>query len=348
MTSPLSRRSFLSAAAATVAAAALPRFLSAAPSSGPLFRISLAQWSLHKTLRAGKLDNLDFAKTAKESFGIEGIEYVNQFFKDKAKDEKYLAEMKKRAADHGVKSLLIMCDGEGNLGDPDDKKRTTAVENHYKWVDAAEYLGCHSIRVNAASKGEFEEQQKLAADGLRRLTEYAEKKNLNVIVENHGGLSSNGEWLAGVMKMVDHPHCGTLPDFGNFRIKDGEWYDRYKGVTELMPFAKAVSAKTHDFDDARPNVTINGDQETDYVRMMQIVLDAGYHSWVGIEYEGGKLDEMEGIKRSKELLERVRDELSKKAAAAAPASSGASSTAWTPQYRYFSTRRSRRMARRGF
>jgi len=346
----LSRRSFLSVAAAAVAAAATPR-LFAAP-SGPLFRISLAQWSLHKTLRAGKLDNLDFAKTAKETFGIEGIEYVNQFFKDKAKDEKYLAEMKKRAADHGVKSLLIMCDGEGNLGDPDDAKRTTAIENHYKWADAAEFLGCHSIRVNAASKGTFEEQQKLAADGLRRLTEYAEKKNLNVIVENHGGLSSNGEWLAGVMKLVDHPHCGSLPDFGNFRVKDGEWYDRYKGVAELMPYAKAVSAKSHDFDPERPMVTTNGDQETDYLKMMKIVLDAGYHSWVGIEYEGGKVDEVEGIKLTKQLLERVRDELAKKPAAAAPATGAAGFSGYTygqPAYRYSKAqaRQSRRAYRRG-
>lgn len=340
----LSRRSFLSAAAAAVVTAATPRLFAAPASSGPLFRISLAQWSLHKALQSKKIDNLDFAKIAKESFGIEGIEYVNQFFKDKAKDEKYLSEMKKRAADHGVKSLLIMCDGEGQLGDPDDKKRTQAVENHYKWADAAEFLGCHSIRVNAASKGSFEEQQKLAADGLHRLTEYAEKKNLNVIVENHGGLSSNGEWLAGVMKMVDHPHCGTLPDFGNFRIKDGEWYDRYKGVAELMPYAKAVSAKTHDFDPAKPNVSINGEHETDYVKMMKIVLDAGYHSWVGIEYEGGKVDEMEGIKLSKELLERVREELTEKAAAK-PA--GTTSQTWQqPAYRYTYSRSQARQVRR--
>ncbi len=344
---PLSRRSFLSVAAAAVAAAATPR-LFAAPSD-PLFRISLAQWSLHKTLRAGKLDNLDFAKVAKEEFGIEGIEYVNQFFKDKAKDEKYLAEMKQRAADHGVKSLLIMVDGEGQLGDPDEKKRTTAVENHYKWVDAAEFLGCHSIRVNAASRGSFEEQQQLAADGLRRVTEYAEKKNLNVLVENHGGLSSNGEWLAGVMKLVDHPHCGTLPDFGNFRIKDGEWYDRYKGVAELMPYAKAVSAKSHDFDPERPLVTTSGDQETDYLKMMKIVLDAGYHSWVGIEYEGSKVDEYEGIRLTKQLLERVRDELTEKAAAK-PASTSSSIAGVPVQPQFFDanqSRRQRRMARRG-
>ncbi len=272
----------------------------------PPFRISLAQWSLHKTLFGGKLDNRDFAKAAKEDYGIEAIEYVNQFWKDKAKDTAYVAELKKRAEDLGVKTLLIMCDGEGDLGDSDDKKRTTAVENHYKWVEAAKELGCHSIRVNAASdkKLSFEEQQKLAADGLRRLSEFAAPHGLNVIVENHGGLSSNGEWLAGVMKLVDRKNCGTLPDFGNFNLGDGKEYDRYKGVDELMPFAKAVSAKSHDFD-AEGNET-----RTDYFKMMEIVVKKhDYHGYCGIEYEGGKLSESEGILATKKLLKRVQDKL---------------------------------------
>jgi sugar phosphate isomerase/epimerase len=306
MNPSLSRRAFLGTTAAAAAALAVPVFAMDEP---PLFKISLAQWSLNKALFGGKLDNLDFAKVAREEFGIEAIEYVNQFFKDKAKDEKYLAEMKKRAADHGVRSLLIMCDGEGELGDPDEGKRTQTVENHYRWVDAAATLGCHSIRVNAASHGTPEEQMKLAADGLHRLTEYAEKQNLFVIVENHGGISSNGEWLAGVMKLVDHPHCGTLPDFGNFHIEGDEWYDRYKGVKELMPFAKAVSAKSYDFDPERPLVTIDGEhhKETNYLKMMGIVLAANYHGYVGIEYEGGKAEEYDGIRETKNMLIRVRD-----------------------------------------
>jgi sugar phosphate isomerase/epimerase len=304
----MSRRTFLASAAASAIAPAV----TFAADKEPLFRISLAQWSLHRRLfgRAGdKLDNLDFAQTAR-SLGIEAIEYVNQFFKDKAKDEKYLAELKKRAEGEGVKSLLIMCDGEGALGDADAARRTKAVENHYKWVDAAKFLGCHSIRVNAQSSGAYEEQVKLAADGLRRLTEYGDRQGLNVIVENHGGLSSNGAWLAKVMKTVDHPRCGTLPDFGNFRVSKDEMYDRYKGVAELMPFAKAVSAKSHDFDDKGNEV------HTDYDKMMKIVLDGATEGWirtgkyVGIEYEGGKVDEMTGIKLTKALLERVRAKMS--------------------------------------
>jgi sugar phosphate isomerase/epimerase len=271
----------------------------------PLFKISLAEWSFHRTLGSGQMDHLDFAPTAKREYCLDAVEYVNSFFKTRARDAGYLKEMKQRCADAGVRSLLIMCDGEGALGDPDDAKRKQAVENHYKWVDAARELGCHSIRVNAQSSGSYEEQQKLAADGLRRLTEYGDKAGLNVIVENHGGLSSNGEWLAGVMKMVGHPRCGTLPDFGNFNLGDGKTYDRYKGVAELMPYARAVSAKSHDFDDQ------GNETGTDYRRMMKIVVDAGYRGYVGIEYEGGRLSEQDGVRATLKLLERVREELSK-------------------------------------
>lgn len=296
-----SRRSFLAASAAALAAAQASVAF-AAPAAAK-FEISLAEWSLHRTIFGGKLDNRDFAATAKKEFGIEAIEYVNQFFKDKAKDAAYLAELKKRAGDIGVRTLLIMIDGEGNLGDPDENRRRQAIENHYKWVEAAKALDCHSIRVNAGSAGTYEEQQQRAADGLRRLSEFAATHKLNVIVENHGGLSSNGAWLAGVMKAVNLPNCGTLPDFGNFRIGGDEWYDRYKGVEELMPFAKAVSAKSHDFD-AEGNET-----KTDYLRMMKIVLATGYSGFVGIEYEGGKLDEFAGIRATKALLEKVRTQL---------------------------------------
>jgi L-ribulose-5-phosphate 3-epimerase len=264
------------------------------------FNISLAQWSLNRRLfgRAEpKLDNLDFAKEA-QKLGFSAVEYVNQFFMDKAKDTEYLAEMKKRASEHSVKSLLIMCDGEGNLGDPDDGRRTRTVENHYKWVEAAKYLGCHSIRVNAASRGTYEQQRKLAADGLRRLCEFAADHKLNVIVENHGGLSSNPEWLTAVIKDVNLPNCGTLPDFGNFPPE----IDRYEAVDMLMPYAKSVSAKSYDFDE-------NGDEtRIDYYRMLKIVLDSGYNGYVNVEYEGGRLNETDGIIATKRLLEKIRNQ----------------------------------------
>jgi sugar phosphate isomerase/epimerase len=249
------------------------------------------------------LVNLDFPEVAKTVYGIDAVEYVNSFFKDKAEDFTYLADLKNRCENNGVESLLIMCDGEGALGDPDSTARTRAVVNHYRWVEAARFLGCHSIRVNAQSAGTPDEQRDLAADGLRQLAEYADTREINVLVENHGGLSSNGAWLASVMRAVGHPRIGTLPDFGNFNIGNGETYDRYLGMEELMPFAKAVSAKSHAFD-AEGNET-----EKDYVRILRIVLQAGYRGWVGIEYEGTELPEDEGIHRSKALLERVREEL---------------------------------------
>ena len=311
--SQITRRRFLNQTTAAVGSAAVIAPLSTIthatgsihdkrPAAALPFRISLAEWSLHRTIRAGTMTNLDFPRVAKEEFGISAVEYVNQFFKDKANDTRYLNTLKTRCEENGVQSLLIMCDGEGMLGDPDGVQRQAAVENHHKWVEAAAFLGCHSIRVNAASRGSYEEQMKLAADGLRSLTEFGNQHNINVIVENHGGLSSHGRWLADTIAMVDHERCGTLPDFGNFRVFGGErdlWYDRYLGTFELMPFAKAVSAKSHDFDEQ------GNETRTDYAKMMKIVLDAGYDGHIGIEYEGGRLPEKEGILATKALLQRV-------------------------------------------
>lgn len=296
------RRHFLACSAAAVALSASSRWsLGQDTAPNKAYKISLAQWSLHKPLFAKEIDNLDFAKVAKERFGIDGVEYVNQFFKDKAKDAKYLEEMKKRTSDLGVTNVLIMIDGEGGLGNSDAAKRTTAVENHYKWVDAAKYLGCHSIRVNAETDKPYEEGSKLAADGLRRLSEYAKPLGINVIVENHGGLSSNGKWLSETIRATGMENCGTLPDFGNFYD-----YDRYQGVTDLMPLAKAVSAKSYDFDEQ------GNESKIDFAKMMKIVLDAGYRGWVGIEYEGSRLSPDDGIKATKKLLEKIRDSVAAK------------------------------------
>ena len=306
------RRQFIQHMGGLAAGAFLSHNLFAAATiKKPFFEISLAQWSLHKALFAKQLDNLDFPAKAKNDFGINVVEYVNAFFKDKATDTNYLNELLKRCKDNGVRNHLIMCDGEGNLGDAKDAERLKAVENHYKWVDAAKYLGCTTIRVNAAGEGSREEVAKAAADGLSRLGEYADKVGINVIVENHGSYSSDGGWLAGVMKQVNRKNVGTLPDFGNFCIKrdPNNWmtchesYDRYLGTKELMPFAKAVSAKTYDFDEKGNCI------ETDYYRIMKIVKDAGFNGYIGIEYEGEKLSEEEGIRKTKALLEKVRMEL---------------------------------------
>jgi len=306
MKNSLDRRDFLKRSAYTAAGiscTALAGAEAGAKKKKMPFDISLAEWSLHRTIFGGQLDHLDFAKAAKNDYGISAVEYVNQFFKDKGNNQTYLAEMKKRASDLGVRSVLIMIDNEGALGDADAAKRMQAVENHYKWVEAAKFLGCHSIRVNAYSTGTYDEQMGRAAEGLRKLTEFGARHKINIIVENHGGFSSNGAWLAGVMKKVDHPRCGTLPDFGNFNLGEGKMYDRYQGVTELMPFAKGVSAKSHDFDEQ------GNETHTDYRRMMKIVMDHKYRGYVGVEYEGNKLGEADGIRATKKLLERVRAEM---------------------------------------
>jgi sugar phosphate isomerase/epimerase len=291
-----SRRSFLATGSLATAGLAL-RGAGAPNKPEDLFKISLAQWTINGELRSGKIDNLDFAKVASDH-KIFAIEYVNQFFMDKAKDEKYLAEMKKRAADHGVTSVLIMCDREGNIGDPDEKARARTVDNHRKWIDAAKFLGCHSIRVNAGSRGTWDEQVKLAADGLARLTEFGARQDINVIVENHGGLSSNADWLAEVITKVGHERCGTLPDTGNFRIKDGETYDSYRGVDKLMPWAKGVSIKNRVWDDE------GRQSELDHVRMLKIVLKHGFHGYCGIEYGG-----YAGLNGAREKLEQAREEI---------------------------------------
>jgi L-ribulose-5-phosphate 3-epimerase len=297
---PANRRQFLAQtglATAGLATAAYCTSALATEEGKPAFKISLAQWTINRELRSKKIDNLDFAKVAHDH-DIFALEYVNQFFMDKAKDESYLGQMKKRAADLGVKSLIIMCDREGNIGDPDDAKRKQTVDNHRKWLDAAKFLGCHSIRVNAGSAGTWDEQVKLAADGLSRLTEHGAKQDLNVIVENHGGLSSDADWLTRVIETVDHPRCGTLPDFGNFRIKDGESYDSYRGIKKLMKWAKGVSVKDQVWDDKGKQAPL------DYDRMLKIVLDTGFDGYCGIEFGG-----YAGLNRSRKLLEESRARL---------------------------------------
>lgn len=265
-------------------------------SAPPSYGISLAQWSLHRTLGEGLLDPLDFPRTARVDFGLEAVEYVNTFYRGAPSD--WIRELNSRCEAEGVRSLLIMCDGEGRIGDPDPGARQTTIENHVPWLEAAAALGCHSIRVNAASEGSREEQSRLAADGLRRLAERAEPLKLSVLVENHGGVSSDGAWLAATIRAADHPRLGTLPDFGNWQVTDTERYDPYQGLAELMPLARAVSAKSHDFG---PDGEETG---LDYGRLLGIVRDSGYEGWIGIEYEGTRLSEADGIRATRTLLMR--------------------------------------------
>ena len=284
------------------------------------FKLSLAQWSLHKAIQQEGMSPLDFAQKASE-LGFEGIEYVSQLYDDEFKNaddpaaamEMMLKTLKDKSETYGVKNVLIMVDGEGDLANLDEAARAQAVENHKKWVDAAKYLGCHSIRVNAHGEGTAEEVAAAAVKGLTALSEYADGQGINVLVENHGGYTSNGKWLSDVMTEVNMPNCGTLPDFGNFCMTVGygsinseectDPYDIYQGVGELMPFAKAVSAKSYDFDE-------NGNQpKIDYAKILQIVKDAGYTGFIGVEYEGSNLSEVEGIEATKKLLIKAAGQL---------------------------------------
>jgi len=288
------RRDFVrSLGAAALSGPALLR--SAAHAAEPKFRISLAAWSVHKAFFKGEMTMMDQPAFCKE-VGIHGLELVNTFFL--SPQYRYLNDLKKAAADNEVEILLIMCDGEGDMAHPEEKERMQAAKNHHKWVDIAEVLGCHGIRCNSGSGKQGEKEAiRRAAESFTELCDYAAQAKLDVIIENHGGLSSYADELAELMGTVGKPNFGTLPDFGNFP----EGVDRYEGVRKMMPYAKAVSAKCHDFDDMTGMET-----KTDYDRMMKIVLDAGFDGWVGIEYEGSRLSEKEGVLACKRLLERYR------------------------------------------
>lgn len=293
------RREFIQTA--VLAAAGIPLLSNTSFGSTSLlkspFKVSLAEWSLHKALFAKEMTNLDFPVKAAKEFGIFGVEYVSTFFKDTSTE--YLSELLKISKDNNVTNVLIMVDGQGSLGDSDIATRNKAVENHHRWVEAAKYLGCHSIRVNAAGKGTAAEVADAVVESLTKLSTFASNLKINVVVENHGGYSSNGKWLSGVMKRVNLKNCGTLPDFGNFKVSATEMYDRYLGMQELMPFAKGVSGKSYDFDAEGNETTM------DYYKIMKIVKDSGYKGWVDVEYEGSRLSEPDGIKATKTLLEKA-------------------------------------------
>jgi len=293
------RRAFLQTAA--FAAAGIPLLSSTSFGKEYLakspFKISLAEWSLHKALFAKEMTNLDFPVRAAKEFGILGVEYVSTFFKDTSTE--YLNDLLKITKDNNITNVLIMVDAQGSLGDKDESLRNKAVENHHRWVEAAKFLGCHSIRVNAAGRGTEAEVADAVVESLTSLSTFASKLKINVVVENHGGYSSNGKWLSGIMKRVNLKNCGTLPDFGNFRLSPTEEYDRYLGIAELMPYAKGVSAKSNDFDAEGNEVKF------DFYRIMKIVKDSGYKGWIDVEYEGTRLSEPEGIMATKQLLQKA-------------------------------------------
>jgi len=310
----ITRRKFLKNSAMGTGAVLLHPMLKAVAIQESGLEISLAEWSYHRALQAGKIDHLDFASLAKNKFGISAVEYVNGFFggkkknfREAGKSSKYLGEMLKRSNDAGVINHLIMVDDEGSLAGLDEKARLKSVDDHRKWLDAAKFLQCKTVRVNLHGEGNSDDKKKASVDSLGRLGDMAAGMNLNVVVENHGSDSSKGIWIASIMKEINKQNVGTLPDFGNFCIshpwgttQDGcdDEYDRYKGIEEMLPFAKGVSAKTYDFDG-------NGEQPLiDYKRMLDIVKASGFKGYIGIEFEGNTQPEEEGIRKTKALVEK--------------------------------------------
>lgn len=256
-------------------------------------KISLAAWSLHRTYFAREVDQLGMVQLCAE-LGISGFEMVNTFFP--SPQYAYLRHLRKRAGELGVELLLIMCDLEGEMGHAERERRLQAARNHRKWVDIAAVLGCRLIRCNSyGDESDPNALRERAAEAFGQLLEYAAGTGVDIAIENHGGLSSDPAWLCSLIELVGSPHLGTLPDFGNFPPE----VDRYDAVARLMPHAKAVSAKCYDFGPDGEETTI------DFGRMMSIVKDAGYTGYVGIEFEGERLPEREGILAAKALLEKL-------------------------------------------
>lgn len=294
--------------------------------SDPRFKYSFAQYALHRKIGGGgplwrrtakrvhfaltermvdffqfPLNPIDFPEFIRETFDIGAVEYVSSFYRGLVEDQKYWTDLKNRADNSGVESVLIMVDGEGRIGDPNSAIRNQTVLNHQKWVDVASFLGCHAIRVIAETDDDlpFDEQHKLVLDGLNQLDAYAAKENISIVIENKGGYSQHGGWLAELMHKANSPTIGTLPDFGNFKLPDGTKYDGVKGVKELMPYAKGVSIKAFGFD-------ADGNENTlDFEGMMQAVIESDFRGYLGLEFEGSGMDEVTGTHATKALVDRL-------------------------------------------
>ena len=304
----MKRRNFLSVTlTAGIASSVFPSTNFVKFNSIENLKISLAQWSLNKSIKNGKLPILDFAKKAR-SFNIEGIEFVSGLYTrdtdilERMSMNSLAKELIKRSEDYGIDNVLFMIDNQGDLASSNKNERLQAIDNHKRWIDLSAEIGCKTMRVNLNGEKDLNKWTKNSVKSLTVLNKYNE--NINVVVENHGGLSSNGKYLSNVMSKVKLENCGTLPDFGNFCMNGSPWgnctqmYDRYLGTEELMPYAHAVSAKSYDFDDEGNETSI------DHKRMMEIVKRSGYQGYVGIEYEGNRLAEDDGIIATKKLLEK--------------------------------------------
>ena len=312
----MKRKEFIKLASTGVVGISSLGYMSCQVPSELFFKLSLAQWSLHKAIQSGQMSPYLFAKKSSE-LGFKGLEYVNALYDDVMKSEdksssikEFISKNNQLADENGVENVLIMIDDEGDLADENEAMRLKAIDNHKLWIDTAASMNCSSIRLNLYGSKDVDTWKKLSIDSLSKLGEYAKGTGINVIVENHGRITSNIPELMNVIYGTNMDNVGTLPDFGNFCMADEGYgsvfdgscetmYDFYQGVEEMMPKAFAVSAKSNDFDE-------NGDEKTiDYLRMMKIVKSFGYTGYIGVEYEGERLSEEEGIKATRDLLIKI-------------------------------------------
>jgi len=295
-------------------------------------KISLQVYSFAPLMMAGKFDLKDFPEMVRNTYQLDGAEYWSIAFTGRENNEAFLKELKQKSDDNGVNNTIILVDDINiltmesgpSLASLSSEERSRAIDFHKIWVDTAAKIDCHSIRINLKSNdGTAEEVQEVCSESISKLIEYSSQSNISVVLENHGGLTGNGKWLSGLIKNINNEFVGSLPDFGdfnfcqtrgdlNFANVDRECemkYDKYLGVEELIPYAKGISAKSHDFDK-------NGSEtKTDYKRMMEIIKNSDFSGYISIEYEGAMLSMLlnrdsylsshDGILATKSLLEKL-------------------------------------------
>ena len=291
----ISRRSFLGSA--TLAAPIIsfaPTLLAKGKNDPNRFQIGIQEYTFHRWIGSGKLDHLDYPALAKDKLGITHIEYWNRPFKEKHTDKKYVGELVKRTTGEGMKNVLILVDAKNQLDSKDAQARSQAVDEHKGWVDCAAQLGCDAIRVNCRSGGNRDENLENAAMGLGALCDYAKETGVKIVIEPHGGNSQDPDWLLAAMKKINKPNAGLLPDFNNFGR-----YNRYDGVIKSLPYAPAVCAKALRFDDK------GNETNTDFYKMIKIIYDSSYSGVISIEFEGHRVDPIEGSLKTKALIQKA-------------------------------------------
>lgn len=296
----MNRRHALKNIVALTAAAPFAPTRLRADSHKPWLKLAVQQYSFNRQLRSGELDLLDFPKTVVNGTGIRALEYFNGHMEDKVGNTRYFKELRKRTNDLDATNTMILLRSKPALDSPDPSIRNAAIEGYRPWLEAMRILGGDCVRVDVRSQGDAEAQKQHAINGLRALCKVADQEfdGMNIVVENHGGHSGNGKWVAEVMKAVNLDNCGTLPDFQNF--KD---YDPYLGVEEMMPWAKIICAKAKDFDSA------GNETNVDFRRMLRIVKDAGFSGYIGIEFEGHGVDPVKGINLTRDLILKIMNEM---------------------------------------